>query len=333
MNSYKVLSRQSYIKNEYSIVPIRMDDRYLIMKWRNEQLFHLRQKKKLIPKEQDDYFKNVVASLFDEREPSQILFSFLYKGVCVGYGGLVHISWVDKNAEISFVMNTEMEKDYFSIFWKTYLHLIEDVAFVELKLNKLFTYAFDLRPHLYKVLEDCDYIKEATLKNHCFFNNKFIDVIVHSKFENYYGIEFRRAVPNDVDIFFQWVNDADVRKFSIKSDEIKWDEHLKWFNRKITNNQTQVYIFHKEGLPLGQVRLDFVNDYWEIDYSIDNKYRGQGLGYFILNKIFLLNKDIPLKAKVKPENIGSIKIFKKFGFVVSNDHDSEKLNLIVFQNK
>ena len=31
----------------FSIVPIRMEDRYDIMKWRNEQIYHLRQNKPL----------------------------------------------------------------------------------------------------------------------------------------------------------------------------------------------------------------------------------------------------------------------------------------------
>jgi RimJ/RimL family protein N-acetyltransferase len=32
------------------------------------------------------------------------------------------------------------------------------------------------------VLEDASYHKEATLKEHTFFNNKFIDVLIYSKF-------------------------------------------------------------------------------------------------------------------------------------------------------
>ena len=48
---------------------------------------------------------------------------------CIGYGGLVHINWIDKNAEISFVLNTNLESNEFSFHWSNYLGLIEKVAF------------------------------------------------------------------------------------------------------------------------------------------------------------------------------------------------------------
>lgn len=180
-NSYQVLSTQSFSKDNYSIVPIRFEDSLQIMKWRNEQMYHLRQAKTLTEEDQNSYFKNVVAKLFEQEKPNQLLFSYLKDNKCIGYGGLVHINWIDKNAEISFIMDTSLEKEHFNFHWKTYLSLIEQVAFKELKLHKLTTYAFDLRPHLYKILEENNYKKEAILKEHCFFNDKFIDVLIHSK--------------------------------------------------------------------------------------------------------------------------------------------------------
>ena len=102
MSSYKVLNSQEYRNEIYSIVPIRYEDRTVIMKWRNEQMYHLRQNKILTRETQNKYFNNVVEKLFNEKEPNQIIFSFLENDICIGYGGLVHINWIDKNAEISF---------------------------------------------------------------------------------------------------------------------------------------------------------------------------------------------------------------------------------------
>ncbi|MDB4324996.1 GNAT family N-acetyltransferase [Flavobacteriaceae bacterium] len=184
MSSYKVLQKQVFEDENFSIVPIRFEDRMDILKWRNEQIFHLRQNKPLTIKNQDNYFATVVAELFEQDKPNQILFSYLENGVCIGYGGLVHINWIDKNAEISFVMNTKLEKDSFKFYWKNYISLIEKVAFEELSFHKIFTFAFDLRPHLYEVLLDCKFKEEARLSEHCFFDNKFIDVVIHSKINN-----------------------------------------------------------------------------------------------------------------------------------------------------
>ena len=178
---YKVLKKNVFTFESFSIVPIRFEDRYEIMRWRNEQIYHLRQAKPISVEEQDKYFEEVVAKLFDQAQPTQLLFSFLQDGVCIGYGGLVHINWIDRNAEVSFIMDTKFEKQYFNEFWSIYLSLIEQTAFLELKFHKLFIYAFDVRPHLYEVLKKNAYFFDACLNEHCFFNNRYIDVIIHSK--------------------------------------------------------------------------------------------------------------------------------------------------------
>jgi len=175
------LTQNKFELGEYKIIPIRYEDRIEIMKWRNEQLYHLRQTEPLTEESQDNYFNEVVANLFEQKKPGQILFSYLQNEVCLAYGGLVHINWVDRNAEISFVMKTEEQENYFEKYWLNYLDLIEKVAFEELNLHKLFVYAFDLRPHLYQVIEKGGFTKEAVLKEHCFHNNKFINVVIHSK--------------------------------------------------------------------------------------------------------------------------------------------------------
>jgi len=181
MQSYKVLKQQVYRSGTFSIVPIRFEDRIDIMKWRNEQLYHLRQHKPLTAEDQDNYYNTVVSGLFVQEQPGQILFSFLENGKCIGYGGLVHINWIDKHAEISFIMDTTLESERFHEIWTVYLGLIEQVAFEELQLHKIFTYAFDLRPHLYEVLKACNFTEEARLKEHCFFNGSYIDVLIHTK--------------------------------------------------------------------------------------------------------------------------------------------------------
>lgn len=179
--TYKVLNQNSFSKEEFSIIPIRYEDRFKIMEWRNEQVYHLRQSSLLTKTDQENYFTNVVSQLFDKDKPNQILFSYLKDGECIGYGGLVHINWIDRNAEISFIMKTELEEKEFEKHWGIYLELLEQVAFKELKLHKIYTYAFDLRPHLYEAIENKGFIKEATLKEHCLFEGDFIDVVIHKK--------------------------------------------------------------------------------------------------------------------------------------------------------
>jgi len=181
MNSYKALNKQTFTSGNYSIVPLRMEDRYAIMKWRNEQIYHLRQHKPLTTKDQNKYFETTVDGLFNTDQPDQILFSYLENDKCIGYGGLVRINWIDKNAEISFIMNTDLEKENFQKNGGIFLNLIEQVAFTDLKLHKISTYAFDLRPYLYDLFLESGFKEEARLKEHCYFEGKYIDVVIHSK--------------------------------------------------------------------------------------------------------------------------------------------------------
>lgn len=181
MRLYTFLKNNIHKYKNFSIIPLRSEDRYSIMDWRNEQMYHLRQYTPLTKELQDKYFENIVEKLFDQLNPSQILFTLLENDLCIGYGGLVHINWIDKNAEISFIMNTELEKGRFKELWSVFLSLIEIVAFKELKLHKVYVYAFDLRPHLYLTLSSNKYFLDATLRGHCLYDDSYIDVVIYSK--------------------------------------------------------------------------------------------------------------------------------------------------------
>ena len=184
MSKYICLQQQEHHLGDYSIVPLRYEDRFAIMKWRNEQIYHLRQTRPLTEEDQQRYFDNVVSKLYDNPKPDQILFSYLEKGVCIGYGGLVHINWIDRNGEISFIMDTQLESEHFQEHWGNWLLMLKKVAFDDLDLHKIYTYAFDLRPHLYTVLEANGFTREATLKEHCLFQGEFKDVVIHSIWNN-----------------------------------------------------------------------------------------------------------------------------------------------------
>lgn len=184
MRTYKNLSTSVFQFENFELIPIREEDKYAIMQIRNEQIYHLRQSQPLTIEQQELYFSTVVSKLFEQEQPNQLLFSLLENGTFIGYGGLVHINWIDRYAEISFVMKTELEKNRFEEIWINYLELIKSVAFDGLQFHKLFTYAFDIRPHLYPALEKAGLKEEARLKNHVFFDNNWKDVVIHSIFQN-----------------------------------------------------------------------------------------------------------------------------------------------------
>jgi RimJ/RimL family protein N-acetyltransferase len=85
-------------------------------------------------------------------------------------------------------MKTKLQEESFEYYWMNFIGLLENLAFKELHFHKIFTYAFDLRPHLYTVLQKCGFIEEARLSEHCYFDGKYIDVVIHSKIPN--NVEF-----------------------------------------------------------------------------------------------------------------------------------------------
>jgi len=327
---YKCLIDQVFQYNGLSIRPIRYEDRINIMTWRNEQMYHLRQSSLLTEEDQDYYFQNIVSKLFDLDQPGQVLFSYLDGDTCIGYGGLVHINWIDRNAEISFIMNTELERDHFQFHWKAYLGLIEKVAFSGLSLHKIYTFAFDLRPHLYDVLESADYCKEAILKDHCFFDGQYKDVLIHSKWNP--KLMFRKPIKSDAKLYLEWANDPVVRKLSYQSDEISYESHLKWFETKLNDENCIMYLFYfSPQKHVGQIRIQKLDEAnAEIGVSIDKHFRGKGLASEIISKAsadFLeKHKLCVINAYIKEENISSCKGFEKAGYIFLGMKDIKGAN-------
>ena len=320
--SYKILPRQSYQKGDYAIVPIREEDKYLIMQWRNEQMYHLRQYSLLTREQQDQYFDTVISKLFDQKQPEQILFSYLYRNQCIGYGGLVHINWEEKKAEISFIMATELESTMFDKHWTIFLSLIEKVAFKDLKLDKIFTYAYDLRPHLYPVLEQNGFKLAQQLKNQLQLENQFVDVYIHEKMNPAILLQFREATVSDEKLLFDWANDPLVRQQSFQSDPIDYKTHQKWFQRKIKDKKSLLLIAEIEKKPVALVRFEMEETHAVIGISIDKAFRGKSLSYPILNKathLFLKQYGLPVYAYIKKTNSASMKAFENAGFVYQKD--------------
>ena len=318
MRNYKCLSIFKFESDNFHLEPIREENKYEILEIRNQQLYHLRQAELLTKEKQENYFSNVVASLFEQEKPNQLLFSFFENDKFIGYGGLVHINWVDKNAEISFVMKTELEKQRFDEIWGKYLILLEKVAFDNLNFHKIFTYAFDLRPHLYKALEFSGFKEEARLKEHCFFENKYLDVVYHCKINR--TITFRKANESDLMLYFDWTNDETVRENSYKSEPISLENHSNWFKNKINDVDCMMLVFENHlNQPIGQVRIQKQNEKLAlIGISNDSIHRGKGYASKMIalaSKEFLnQNHDFCLSAYIKLENTSSEKAFEKAGY-------------------
>ena len=134
------------------------------------------------------------------------------------------------------------------------------------------------------------------------------------------NVTFRKAVLSDVNLYYNWLNDAEVREKSFDPSIINWEEHVKWFTEKINNPDYFFYIFQNNSLDyIGQVRIQKVNDMNSvIGISVCNGQRGLGYGSIILiescKEFFKLNNSYKIHAYIKNINISSKIIFEKAGF-------------------
>lgn len=318
MPKYICLQHQEQHIGDYSIVPLRYEDRFSIMKWRNEQIYHLRQARPLTEEDQQRYFDNVVAKLFDQQNPDQILFSYMERGVCIGYGGLVHINWIDRNGEISFIMDTKLEAEHFAEHWSNYLTMLKAVAFDDLGLHKIYTYAFDLRPHLYTMLEANGYKWEATLKEHCLFNGEYKDVVLHSLWNDRYEVinyvDCTREQNLDI---LALRNRDDVRSWMVNPEVIPEENHFKFVESLKGNPNRLYYAIYKNGMLVGTYNLTNEGEgIWERGIIANPRTQGTGQTEKWERQILSgLPSDIKaVSAKVKQDNLRSIKYHEKLGY-------------------
>jgi RimJ/RimL family protein N-acetyltransferase len=132
-------------------------------------------------------------------------------------------------------------------------------------------------------------------------------------------ISARPATPADARLFFDWRNDKLVAAQSFSSDPIEFDQHKNWFESKLADPDSHLYVFQSDDRDAGQVRFDQDNDSALISYSLDAGFRGKGLATPLLQcAIDTFCRENPvvrtLIAKVKKDNTASNRVFEKLEF-------------------
>lgn len=181
MNKYECLHRQQFDDGPYRLVPLRHQDIQSIKDWRNAQIAVLRQAEPLSATAQEKYYRDVVTPAFHEKQPRQILLSYLLNGQCIGYGGLVRIDWTSKQAEVSFLVDPQRSEDKktYQTDFSHFLRLIKDAAFNDLRFKRLYTETYDIRPLHISILESQGFILEERLTGHVTKGGKTMDSLIH----------------------------------------------------------------------------------------------------------------------------------------------------------
>lgn len=131
-----------------------------------------------------------------------------------------------------------------------------------------------------------------------------------------------------LDKIFEWRNDETTRKNSINTNIITEEIFLKIID-SFKKSKIEPYIIEYNNENIGYISFSDNDDKIYIGINIDKKYRGKGLSSIALKNMLNIIKEKYTEvkyiyAKIKLNNISSIKIFSKyFNFV--NDEGEYKI--------
>lgn len=181
---YRVMSQRPVLSDGPVVVrAIEPEHIEPIRRWRNAQIDVLRQTRAITPEEQIAYFERVIWPDKGTDHPSNILLGLFENGRIIGYGGLVHIAWDYRRAEVSFLLATEIAQDdgRVSTLFATWLRHMQGLAFDDLGLSRLTTETYAMRALHLRVLDEAGFQREGLLRQHVRVGGRPMDAVVHGR--------------------------------------------------------------------------------------------------------------------------------------------------------
>ncbi|HEV2568135.1 GNAT family N-acetyltransferase [Sphingomonas sp.] len=157
------------------------DDIESIRLWRNAQMSVLRQAKAITRQEQISYFEQHIWPSLDQPQPANILLAYEEDRNLIGYGGLVHVAWEHRRAEVSFLLKPQLttEIQVYSDYFGSFLALLKEAAFTDLSLERVWTETYAIRRHHVEVLESSGFRLEGVMRRHVLIDGQFTDSLIH----------------------------------------------------------------------------------------------------------------------------------------------------------
>lgn len=155
-------------------------------------------------------------------------------------------------------------------------------------------------------------------------------------------IKIRVATENDCHDLWSWRNHPDVRRWCFTSSEIPYEEHKKWFARKIKDVNSIIYIAEDEkGEKLGQIRFDMDKTSAYININLNPRYFGKKLGHRMIKlatESFLkrAGKIREVVAEIIEDNLASIRAFQKADYLITGRRgkkENKNMLTLVYKNE
>jgi len=132
----------------------------------------------------------------------------------------------------------------------------------------------------------------------------------------------RKVTFEDWKILLDWRNDIETRKNSHNMELVVEENHKKWLNSILTNENRQLFIALENEIPVGTVRADFdkQNIEYELSWTISPDFRGKGIGK-IMVKILADRLQAKIRAEIKKGNIASVRIAEYAGMTFKKEEN------------
>ncbi len=133
-------------------------------------------------------------------------------------------------------------------------------------------------------------------------------------------LRVRHAKLADEAILLHWANYPTFRRNAFSPELISAESHRNWFRARLRDMEScHLYLVETEtSFPVGQVRFDYADQTWKVDYALAPQFRGRDLGRRMLEAALLrLREDEPgllVFSQVKDSNNPSCRVFESLDF-------------------
>ena len=148
-------------------------------------------------------------------------------------------------------------------------------------------------------------------------------------------IKITRATIDDMLDLFELANDPEVRKNSFNQEKIDIETHEKWFNNRVDNDDFLLLVARNGVNFIGSIRFEKdIDNKFIISIQIHKNFRGKGLGKKLLQnaikKLFNQKENPIIIAKIKSNNLSSIKIFSDSNFKIIENNQKEQFIVLEY---
>lgn len=118
-------------------------------------------------------------------------------------------------------------------------------------------------------------------------------------------LQLRKAELRDMDQYYKWAIDPEVRKQSFNPHTATYEEHVAWFRSKMNEPASVLFIFeNEEGEAVGQLRFQERNEEIVVGLNLDSAFRNRGLA----SSIIRMGTEEYLKSSPKYQPVAYIKV-------------------------